>query len=95
MTFDDRGSFNQQQHMLLARDNQLIRALFTDEVFGVLWRRSPRSAIESRGRDALLYRFEKLPDRTPYPGFWRMHWRCWIYFSVNDPHWLVIAKVVP
>lgn len=67
VTFDDRGSFN-QQHMLLARDSQRIRALFTDEVFEFM-ADHPDLVIESRGRDALLYRFEKLPDPDSIPRF--------------------------
>ena len=67
VTFDGQNSFN-QQHTLLARDGQKVRALFNDKVFEYL-ARHPKLVFESRGQDALFYRFEKLPDPDAIPQF--------------------------
>ncbi len=67
ITFDGQNAFN-QQHTLMARDNQKVRALFNDKVFDYVTDH-PQLVFESRGRDALFYRFEKLPDPDSIPGF--------------------------
>jgi len=67
VTFDSQNAFN-QQHTLLARDDQKVRALFNARVFDYLGEH-PNLVFESRGRDALFYRFEKLPDADSIPQF--------------------------
>lgn len=67
VTFDGQVAFN-QQHTLLARDSQKVRTLFNEKVFEYL-ARHPQLVFESRGQDALFYRFEKLPDPDSIPQF--------------------------
>ncbi|MCB1752750.1 MAG: hypothetical protein KDI74_13595 [Gammaproteobacteria bacterium] len=67
VTFDGRNSFN-QQFTLLARDDQKTRVLFKDAVFDYL-ADHPHLVFESRGRDVLFYRFEKLPEPDSIPRF--------------------------
>lgn len=67
ITFDGRNSFN-DQHTLLVRDERKVRALFNEQVFAFL-AEHPHLVFESRGQDALFYRFEKLPDPGSIPDF--------------------------
>jgi hypothetical protein len=67
LTFDGRNAFN-QQHTLLVRDSQKVRTLFNDKVFDYLTEH-PQLVVESRGRDALFYRFAQLPDAQSIPQF--------------------------
>ena len=67
VTFDGNDRFN-QQHILLARDGERVRALFNQALFDFL-AEHPHLVIESRGQNALIYRFEKLPDPTSVPQF--------------------------
>lgn len=67
ITFDGQKGFN-EQHTLLVRDASKVRALFNDRMFAFL-AEHPHLVFESRGRDALFYRFEKLPDPSSIPEF--------------------------
>ena len=67
LTFDGQSAFN-DQHTLLVRDDQKVRALFDERIFAYL-AEHPRLVFESRGRDALFYRFEKLPEPDSIPQF--------------------------
>jgi len=67
VTFDGREAFN-RQFVLLARDAEKIRGIFTDRVLDYLSDR-PDTVLESRGRDTLFYRFGKLSSSKAVPDF--------------------------
>lgn len=67
VTLDGREGFN-RRYTLLARDAERVRRLFTDRLLEFL-AAHPNMVLESRGRDALFYRFEKLPDPQSIPRF--------------------------
>jgi len=67
VTFDGQEAFN-RQFVLLARDAEKIRGIFTDRVLDYLSDR-PDTVLESRGRDTLFYRFGKLSSSKAVPDF--------------------------
>ena len=69
VTFDGRNDFN-QEYVLLARDAEKMRTIFSDDVIRFLLA-NPGQVIESRGRESLFYRFENLSTPKAIPAFLR------------------------
>ncbi len=67
LTFDGDASFN-QRYLLLVRDADRVRRLFTPEVRRQLLTR-PGLVIESRGEDLLFYRFQERLGAKQIPAF--------------------------
>ncbi len=67
LTFDGRNDFN-QQYVLLVRNAQQVRRLFSDKLIAFLIKH-PGLVFESRGNDSLFYRFEDRIDPQAIPGF--------------------------
>ena len=67
VTFDGAEAFN-QRYVLLARDAARARQLFTQQVRDFLLE-NPDLVFESRGADALFYRFEDRVRPAAIPGF--------------------------
>jgi hypothetical protein len=67
LTFDGSAEFN-DRYVLLVRDQERVRPLFTPEVQEYLLAH-PGLVFESRGEDALFYRFGKRAEPKGVPLF--------------------------